>query len=103
MVYGVDDILLIVDRDRVDLRSAPIWSQPLPWARTRSTTIPKPSFTRPAMGSKPSCPAMRGRASSLRAVSLHTTDNLLLVTDRSASAERLARNLISICRDQADN
>ena len=29
--------------------------------------------------------------------------NLLLVTDRSASAERLAQNLTSIRRDQADN
>jgi hypothetical protein len=34
---------------------------------------------------------------------IYIADNLLPVTDRSASVERLAQNLTSIRRDQADN
>lgn len=104
IVYGVDDLLLVFDRDRIPIEeraglvaTAARDAESLHQGRNASILAA-------GDGVCAQLPAAEDAGFSLEdKVSLHTADHLLIVTDQSTTANRLAADLVSIRRDQADS
>lgn len=103
MIYGLNDLPLLVDRDRVGLNQR---AYVVTAAAKDSGSLYKDSkavIHATGEGVKTQLPGAEAPGFDAEdTVSLHTANHLLLVTDRSADANRLAQGLVSIRRDQAD-
>jgi hypothetical protein len=81
MVYGIDNLFLVIDRDRVGFEKH---AYPVATAAKDSGSIY--GVTKPGIHAADT-------------LSLHTAGHLLIVTDGLRTATRLAQNLVSICGD----
>lgn len=104
IVYGVNHLLLIIDRERVPLEPR---AHLVATAAKDSGSLhegKKASIHAAGDGVKAQLPGAEDAGFDAEdSVSLHTADHLLLVTDSSRGANRLAQDLVSIRRDQADS
>lgn len=104
IVGGVDDLLLVIDRDRVPLEERAHLVATAAKDSGSIYSVAKASIHAAGDGCKAQLPGAEDAGFQAEdTVSLHTADHLLLVTDRSRTTNRLAEDLVSIRRDQADD